>query len=165
MALSKMTTIELCKEDMKFSAGHFTIFSQTERENFHGHNYQAAVSLTSSVDENGMSFNYRLAKEKIRCICRTLDETFLLPALSPYLKIQKTQTEVTAYFDKETLRFLPRDVICLDVSNITVEALSEWFLKSLMVGEYALPLEEITQIEVKIFSGSGQSGSSMWVCA
>ena len=35
-----VTTVELQKESMKFSAGHTTIFSATEREPLHGHMYQ-----------------------------------------------------------------------------------------------------------------------------
>ena len=32
MAINALTTIEISKEDLKFSAAHFTIFSATERE-------------------------------------------------------------------------------------------------------------------------------------
>ncbi|EQD50251.1 hypothetical protein B1A_13514, partial [mine drainage metagenome] len=31
--------VDLSKERMKFSAGHFTVFSASERENLHGHNF------------------------------------------------------------------------------------------------------------------------------
>ena len=34
--MEELTTIEIDKENLKFSAAHFTIFSGTERERLHG---------------------------------------------------------------------------------------------------------------------------------
>ena len=46
----RTTTLELYKEEMKFSAGHFTIFSATERENLHGHNFSVYVAPCADDD-------------------------------------------------------------------------------------------------------------------
>ena len=59
------TRIELFKESMNFSAGHFTIFSETERENLHGHNFSVYAIFESEVIENGMTFNYDIYKKII----------------------------------------------------------------------------------------------------
>ena len=57
--MTQLTTIELSKEYLKFSAGHFTVFSATERERLHGHNFSVSAlteklwpcSLSRSVAE------------------------------------------------------------------------------------------------------------------
>ena len=56
---TQVSTIELFKEAMKFSAGHFTIFSETERERLHGHNFTVYVALTGEVNDKGMIADYR----------------------------------------------------------------------------------------------------------
>ena len=61
-----LTTVELQKESMKFSAGHTTIFSATEREPLHGHLYHVYLGLTTWVLHNGMTFDYRYYKKKIQ---------------------------------------------------------------------------------------------------
>ena len=48
-APDEATTLELCQEEMKFSAGHFTILSATERERLHGHNFTVYVAITGVV--------------------------------------------------------------------------------------------------------------------
>ncbi|GFZ97174.1 hypothetical protein [Okeania sp. KiyG1] len=46
--------------------------------------------------------------------------------------------------------------------NITVEELSHWFLQQLLVHVEENQEHLIQAIEVKIFSGPGQSGNSFW---
>ncbi len=160
----RLTRIEICKQDMKFSAGHFCIFSREERENLHGHNYFLNVILEAEVPESGLSFNYSLYKNFIRNICKSLDEVVLLPTNSPYLRVAEGSEYVYAYFnaDKEKLCFLKRDVKLLPLRNITVEELSYWFLQKLLLDVPPGHKEIIGLIEVKIFSGPGQSGASIW---
>ena len=66
--------IELSKEYLNFSAGHFTIFSATERENLHGHNFQvrgavtaAIVGMRSAEQAKGVlgALEFRLSPEEI----------------------------------------------------------------------------------------------------
>ena len=80
-----LTTVELQRESMKFSAGHTTIFSATEREPLHGHMYGVYLALTTWVEDNGMTFDYRYYKERILVLCRQLNQTFLMPQFSPFL--------------------------------------------------------------------------------
>ena len=48
--MSRLTTIEIAKQYLHFSAAHFTIFNATERERLHGHNFRIAVAITGEVD-------------------------------------------------------------------------------------------------------------------
>lgn len=161
--MSRLSTIELFKERMGFSAGHFTIFSASEREKLHGHNYQLHVALTMEVDSMyGLTFDYREYKDRLYQKCRELNETFLLPQFSPYLIIEEEHDYVYAIFNKEKIPFLRNDVKVLPIANVTVEELSRWFLECLIENKAKLAEHRITQIDVKVSSSPGQFGSSSW---
>lgn len=158
----KKTTIELFKEGMKFSAGHFTIFSATERENMHGHNFTVYVSLTANIIGNGLCFDYGIYKKKIIDICHAWNEIFILPANSQYLKIEESDTYIYAIFNGEKLPFLKRDVLILPFENATIEEFSAEILAKLTSDQNELEKFQIQEITVKVFSGPGQSASSGW---
>lgn len=158
----KLTTIELYKEDMKFSSGHFTLLSETERERLHGHNYQVRAQITAILDQNGLTFDYRFYKNKIRQLCRQLNEYFLLPSQSPYLSIEQKKPYYLCHFNGEAIPFLPCDVKLLPIANITVEALSQWFIDQLLLDEATLMAHQIQTLQIHVSSGPGQSGSSTW---
>ena len=155
------TVITLAKENMKFSAGHFTILSATERERLHGHNYRVAAQVTAVVDEKlGLSFDYRAYKNKLYELCRSLNEYFLLPGKSPYLAITDTGGKLDAEFAGEVIPFLTKDVKVLPLKNISVEELSHWFVEQLSCDKAELAKLKIQKIEVKVFSGPGQAAAT-----
>ena len=47
--MEELTTLYIDKESHKFSAAHYTIFSATERERLHGHNYVVVVELSAKM--------------------------------------------------------------------------------------------------------------------
>ncbi len=156
------TRLELFKEAQKFSAGHFTIFSATERENLHGHNFTIALALEGMVNELGMFGDYRFYKERIQEHCKALNETFLLPRDNPFLILEHHPNEIHAHFDGEVLKFLKRDVQVLPVSNITVEELARYFGESFIASEDVLREQGVDRLEVFCSSGPGQRGSWTW---
>jgi 6-pyruvoyltetrahydropterin/6-carboxytetrahydropterin synthase len=160
--MSRLSTIELFKEGMNFSAGHFTIFSATQRENLHGHNYRLYASFTTTVDEQGLSFDYRFYKEKCYALCQRLDETVLIPSLCRHLSISEKGHYYHLHFNDEDIIFLKRDVTLLPIHNVTVEELSHWFMQQMMADSHELDKNNIVSIHIKVFSGPGQSGSSSW---
>ena len=84
----RTATIELHKDYLHFSAAHFTIFSATERENLHGHNFQVAAFLEGPINDDGLCFDYNEVKTRLKQLCDSLDETVLLPAESPHIEIE-----------------------------------------------------------------------------
>jgi len=160
---TRLATIELHKESMKFSAGHFAIFSATERERLHGHNYTVCVALTTEITDEGYSFDYRHYKKKIHHLCEQLNMIFLLPENSKHLRIEDEGECYGCYFNNEKIPFLKKDVLLLPVTNITVEELSNWFVEQLTQDTQDLLKHRIQKIIVKVYSAPGQSGSSMWV--
>lgn len=161
--MTKTTVIELAKESFKFSAGHFTIFSATERENIHGHNFTVKVICEAEINENGLAFDYGKAKKHIENMCKSLNEIFLVQGKSKHLKISEDINYSYLHFNDEKIPFLKRDVKILPIQNISVECLSEYFLgifiESLVFKE---KIDTIFKVTVKIFSGPGQSGSATW---
>ena len=153
--------IELAKDDMHFSAAHFTIFSASRRENLHGHNFFVEARAGGPIDANGLCFDYTLLKDRLRTLCDSLDETLLIAARSPYLTIQEEHDEVVVSFSDETLRFPHRDVKLLPIRNVTVEELAHWFTATLTSDEgfASLPLDTLT---VRLSSGPGQWAETTW---
>lgn len=159
--MARLTTIELFKEEMKFSAGHFTIFSADRRENLHGHNFTAYVALTGPVAEDGMMTDYGPLKRAVIDRCRAWNETFFLPSASRHLALARdAQGNVRAKFADEELSFLARDVTVLPVANVTLEELARVFGESL-VQDDAL-VADLVRVVVKIASGPGQQASWEW---
>ncbi|NKB47302.1 MAG: 6-pyruvoyl tetrahydrobiopterin synthase [Legionellales bacterium] len=158
----RLVTIHLHNDYLKFSAGHFTIFSATHREPVHGHTYQARIDITNYVAELGLSYDYRHYKAKARALCQQLNLYTLLPTQNPYLRIEKVDNYYHAHFDQEILKFLIKDVVLLPLANITLEELSHWFVQQLIVDQQELTQHQVQAIRVTIASGPGQSGTSQW---
>ena len=115
------------------------------------------AQLQCQVGDDGIAFDYSIAKRLFQEICDSLDETTLIPELSPHLEIQLEKPYVKVMFAKETMFFLERDITLLPVRNITVEELAYWLLDEVKERDTfkSLPIEEIT---VRVASGSGQWG-------
>ena len=158
---SEHISIDIAKEYLHFSAAHFTVFSATERENLHGHNFQVEASLRGRIGDDGLCFDYNVVKGKLKTLCDGLDEVVLLPGRCPHLDIRVAGDYTVAEFNNERLPFLHRDVTVLPVRNITVEELARWLIGELTAdGEIAaLP---VSDIELRVSSGAGQWARAVW---
>lgn len=154
------TTVALHKNEYSFSAGHFTIFSETEREDLHGHNYNVGVSIQVLIHANGMAFDYRVYKKKLKELCAQLDRRFLLPSQSRFLTLEDQGDMWFAHFHTERIPFLKRDVVILPLTNVTIEELSYWFLGQLTSDSAALKKDSIQAMTVEVYNGPAQSGAS-----
>ena len=159
--MNQLTTIELSKEYLKFSAGHFTIFSATERERLHGHNFQVSASIVAPVGDNGLCFSYGEFKAKLESLCEQLDEYLLLPGKSPYLQIETEGGDYRVTFNGEVMRFLQSDTLVLPIRNATVEEFASYLLQQL-ISDPDIVRYDVQQIEMKVSSGPGQWGSVQW---
>lgn len=158
----RVASLEIHKDEFSFSAGHFTIFSATEREQLHGHNYYVSVAFKKLISANGLSFDYRHYKKKMLLLCEQLDRRFLLPSESPYLLLKEENEYLTAYFNQKKLPFLKDDVVVLPLTNITIEELSHWFLQKLLENSQEIEGHGIIGMMVKVYNGPGQSGGASW---
>jgi NAD(P)-dependent dehydrogenase (short-subunit alcohol dehydrogenase family) len=109
--------IELSKQALNFSIAHFTIFSSTEREDLHGHNFQLECDVTAPIGDDGMMFDYGKLKKLLRALCDDIDEQMILPENSPHLSIEGDGDYIVAIFNKERIPFLRRDVRLLPIAS------------------------------------------------
>jgi 6-pyruvoyltetrahydropterin/6-carboxytetrahydropterin synthase len=159
-----LTRIEIRKEYLNFSAGHFTIFSPTRRENLHGHNFQVCCAVTAAVGADGLAFDYAMLKRVLKELCDALDERVLLPEQSPYLTLERQDGRVIARFADEQIPFLVRDCLPLPVRNVTIEELAGLLLTRLKARP-ELAGGAVRALEIGVSSGLGQWAYSQWESA
>ncbi len=162
MPIERNTCIEISKEDLKFSAAHFTIFSATERERLHGHNFRVSLALVAAVGDDGMCFSYVEIKKRLRALCASLDEYTLLPAQSPHMPVSEHGNYYRADFNGEELLFLRADTLLLPLRNTTVEEFARYLLEKLLDDAPFIDGNEIVELTMKVSSGPGQWGSAHW---
>ncbi len=160
--MTQLATLHIDKQAHKFSAAHFTIFSETERERLHGHNYGVSARIVAEMGENGFSADYNVYKRCLKRVCDAHDEYMLLPGNSPWLAVVTEEGEYHATFAGKTLRFPVDETLLLPIVNITVEALAHYLLK-LVLAESSLG--ELVEFELFVSSGDGQVGSACWRAA
>jgi 6-pyruvoyltetrahydropterin/6-carboxytetrahydropterin synthase len=158
----RLTTIHIDKESHKFSAAHFTIFSATERERLHGHNFSVSAKILAPVDDNGLTGDYAVYKQQIKKLCDALDEYTIIPSQSLYLTVEEEGDYFKVTHDQDVMLLLKADTLLLPLRNTTVEDLSNYLLETLVEDEPFLAVQDIRQIEVMVASGPGQTGSSQW---
>ncbi len=158
--MTRLTTLYIDKEAHKFSAAHYTIFSATDRERLHGHNYSVSARIVAPMGPNGFSADYNVYKNRLKKLCDALDEYMLLPENSPHQALQITDDEVIATFDGQDLRFPRAETLILPVVNVTVEELAHYLLAQLLA--LSEPDEGLVEVEVGVSSGPGQTGAAIW---
>lgn len=158
--MNRLATLHINKQAHKFSAAHFTIFSATERERLHGHNYGVSARIVAEMGENGFSADYNVYKRALQKLCDAHDEYLLLPAQSPWLEVVVRDDEYFVTFNGKTLRFPCDETLLLPIVNVTVEALAHYLLECLLAEGL---MGDIAELEVFVTSGDGQSSSACWV--
>ena len=160
--MNRLTTIEIAKQYLHFSVGHFTIFSATERERLHGHNFRLAVSITGEVDENGLCFDYAIYKKVLQELCERYNEYTLIAGQSPHLTITEDDDFYLVTHNQITMPLLKTDTMLLPVRNVTIEELSHYLLEQVL-GDFKLVDElKIARFEMRVSSGPDQWGISVW---
>jgi len=153
---TRTVVIEIAKEDIKFSAGHFTIFADGSRERLHGHNYRVRLRAHYSVGDGDISVDYAEIKKALRRVCSRYDEYMLLPEKSRHLRLQWMDGSIEAVIGGARFVFPEGDVLVLPVENITGEALSALLLGDALaeLASRGIPLP--TRCELGVGSGDGQ---------
>tara|TARA_R110002049_G_scaffold90075_2_gene226058 strand:+ start:1608 stop:2090 length:483 start_codon:yes stop_codon:yes gene_type:complete len=157
--MDELTTLYIDKESHKFSVAHFTIFSATERERLHGHNYSVSARIVAPLGENGFSADYNVYKSRLASLCDSLDEYLILAAQSPYQRIEEEGANYRVFFADEVMLFLRSDTLVLPLRNATVEELSSYLLARLVEESAG---EDLREIELCVASGPGQKGCATW---
>lgn len=159
--MARLTTLYIDKESHKFSAAHFTIFSATERERLHGHNYSVSAKIVAPMGDNGFSADYNVYKNRIKALCEELDEYMILAANSPHQRIveEGAYWRVSFEGDRDDMLFLRSDTQVLPIVNATVEEFSHLLLQRLRERSEG---EALAELELCVASGPGQKGCASW---
>jgi 6-pyruvoyltetrahydropterin/6-carboxytetrahydropterin synthase len=157
--MEELTTLYIDKEGHKFSAAHFTIFSATERERLHGHNYSVSAKIVAPMGDNGFSADYNVYKERLAKLCAGLDEYTLLAGDSPYQEITSSGTCYRVSHGGQEMMFLQSDTLILPIRNATVEEFSRYLLQLLLQDSAG---DDLREIELCVASGPGQKGCASW---
>ncbi len=157
--MEKLTTLYISKESHKFSAAHYTIFSATERERLHGHNYALTLKVIAPIGPNGFSADYNVYKNRVAQLAESLDEYMLLPAHSPYQQIEEQADRYLVTFNGQELQFPRSDTLVLPIRNVTVEELSWYLLDKLLELSAG---EDLRELELSVASGPGQRAAAIW---
>jgi 6-pyruvoyltetrahydropterin/6-carboxytetrahydropterin synthase len=154
--------IRIDKEDIKFSAGHFTLFADGARERLHGHNFSVAAVISTRVGGHGMAFDYNIIKRALRALCEELDEYVLIPERAPSLTISTVGRSLVVVVGEDEFRLPLADVRLLPIRNTTVEELAAYLLNRLVAMEALSARWGVSEIVLEVSSGPGQSAQCAW---
>lgn len=157
--MERLATLYIDKESHKFSAAHYTIFSATERERLHGHNYSVSAMLAAPMGGNGFAADYNVYKRRIQALCDELDEYLILPANSPYQQLVDEGDCYRVQYNGETMRFLKSDTRVLPISNASIEEFAHYLLLRLLE---LSSREALAEAQVCVASGPGQKACARW---
>jgi 6-pyruvoyltetrahydropterin/6-carboxytetrahydropterin synthase len=157
--MERLTTLYIDKEAHKFSVAHFTIFSATERERLHGHNYSVSARIVAPMGDNGFSADYNVYKKRLKVLCDGLDEYMVLAGDSPFQEIAEDGDYYLVSFADDRMQFLKQDTLVLPITNATVEEFSHYLLQLLLEASSG---EDLREIELCVASGPGQKGCALW---
>ena len=148
----QLVSLTLAKQRFHFSAAHFTLFSATERERLHGHNYFVEAEVFYRYPEGFVDYNQ--LKNAIEAVCNEFDEYTLIPTQSPYLTVSTNETSCYVRFNNDEFTFPLNDVRLLPIDNITIEALAVW-----VSGLLKTDIKGYEILRVSVSSGPGQSAT------
>jgi len=157
--MDHLTTLYIDKESHKFSAAHYTIFSATERERLHGHNYSVSARFVAPLGTNGFSADYNVYKTRLATLCDTLDEYTVLAGESPHQHIEESGDHYRVVFAAQEMFFLRSDTLVLPIRNATVEEFSRYLLTQLVEASTG---DDLREIELCVASGPGQKACALW---
>lgn len=153
-------SIDLQKEDFKFSAAHFLIFPDGSAERLHGHNYRVFVEVEGRLSPQGLVIDFKRVKPLVRAICAELDERLLIPGEHPVLTAEERPDGVVEIQYRDRYYAAPHeDVLVLPINNTSSENLAAYVGRLLRerlrerFGDHALH-----RLRVAVEETSGQRG-------
>jgi 6-pyruvoyltetrahydropterin/6-carboxytetrahydropterin synthase len=127
-----MWTLKINKDRHKFSSSHFTIFSESEAEALHGHNYYIGLEVKGNkLDDQELLIDVVVLKKKLTELLEAWDEKVLLPKNSPFLQINQIDDSIHVKYSNRKYSFPKNEVEVLDVKNVTMESLAKLISDSL----------------------------------
>lgn len=117
------------KSDFKFSCAHFIVHEHT-RERLHGHNYQLSIRIVGgdALCSDGYLMDFGEVKQVARRLCKEINESFICPAKSPYMRINQIDGSICMEcVDGSKFTFPQQDCKLLPIYHSSVEELAHYF--------------------------------------
>ncbi len=148
--------VRLYREDLSFSAAHISTYGDL-MEGQHGHNYQLSIEIRGPLDEDCLVIDFRVVKEIVKSIKGTLNHRTLVPGRHPGLSIEHGEKSTRIRFGDEQLELPTRDVVLLDVENLTSEMLAFHIFESIRERLPAADIQRLDTLTVEVIESPGQS--------
>jgi 6-pyruvoyltetrahydropterin/6-carboxytetrahydropterin synthase len=139
------TSLQLAKQNFKFSSAHFLIFDEKNAERLHGHNYRVEVEIgipqQNHMSERGFFIDFNVFKKYIKAALDRWDERVLLPAAQKDMAFEEKGPTLEVRFRDRFYAFPLNEVVRLPVNNTSVEQLSSLLAEDFMreFRQYAIP--------------------------
>jgi 6-pyruvoyltetrahydropterin/6-carboxytetrahydropterin synthase len=154
------TTLQLHKQNFKFSSAHFLIFNKQSAERLHGHNYQVKVNIVvpheHELNKEGYFVDFNVFKKSIKTKLDQWDERVLLPAHQEDMKFTENGPSLEVRFRDRFYVFPRNEVVCLPVTNTSVEQLSQLLAQFFLTEFKAYGVQKV-QVSVEETRGQGAS--------
>jgi 6-pyruvoyltetrahydropterin/6-carboxytetrahydropterin synthase len=152
-------SIDLQKENFKFSAAHFLIFPDGSAERLHGHNYRVFVEIEARLSAHGLVLDFKAVKPVVREICERLDEHWIVPGEHAELRWSESAGSIEVRYRERTYRVPREDVIVLPINNSSSENLAGWFGRELLrVLRERFRDVDVRSLRLAVEETSGQRG-------
>jgi len=148
--------VRVTKDHLVFSAAHFITFNGNICERLHGHNWRVAVEISGGLDENSYVFDFIALRDNLQNIVNELDHRMLLPTRHPMIKIEATETEVTARFEERRWVFPKEDCLLMELANTTAELIAKWIAERLKPQILAGNADELQTLRIEVEENFGQ---------
>jgi 6-pyruvoyltetrahydropterin/6-carboxytetrahydropterin synthase len=126
--------VEVSKDLLVFSAGHFITFAGGICERIHGHNWRAKLMVEGPLDENEYVFDFIALRDDAKAIVDRLDHRMLLPTESDLIHVKQVGKQVECRFEDRFWSFPADECVLLPVPNTTAELIANWFASELVAG-------------------------------
>jgi 6-pyruvoyltetrahydropterin/6-carboxytetrahydropterin synthase len=130
------TSLQLAKQNFKFSSAHFLIFDDHSAERLHGHNYQVRVEIgipdQDAMKTTGFFVDFNVFKKYIKSALDRWDEMVILPKDHKDMKFNTRGTSLEVNFRDRFYTFPVNEVVLLPVTNTSVEQLSRLLAEDFM---------------------------------
>jgi dihydroneopterin triphosphate aldolase (PTPS-III) / 6-pyruvoyltetrahydropterin synthase len=157
--MSSAFSIQVAKENLKFSAAHFIAYPGF-REPLHGHNYQVGVKVEGSLGSMGYVLDFGLVKKLLKEIVDRLDERTIIPAKSDCLRIERDGSRVRVSYESDEFTFPASDVALIDIVHSSAEELARFLWTELCAALRSRDaLSQVAALEISVAEGPGQAAS------
>ena len=150
------------KESFKFTAAHFIAYKGF-RERLHGHNYRVGVRMKGTrIGHDGYVIDFGVIKSKVKSICKSMNEHFILPSRSNVIKFEYDDSNVKMTCEDCAKFLMPlSDCLVLPIVHSSVEEISTYILEKLLksVGLSELKSRGIRVVELTVSEAPGQEAT------